>query len=184
MSVLRAVKACAEARRSPTETRPVQLRLVADAVSEVSKAVRKAHRTRGTLGVFSHRRRLLKRHAGVVVAALHRAEARLDTDPDQALTELGKLLMKISERYVEGRLGQLLDDDELTGLQPVPDREPLRLALTAAMFGAGSYGIVLAPIPEAAQTYLVGACGLLILTTVYGRGARKALEVITTLRGG
>ncbi|MGV9351127.1 hypothetical protein ACWDSD_41715 [Streptomyces spiralis] len=169
---------------APTEARPVQLRVVASAVSEVSKAVRKAHRTRGTLAGFSHRRRLLKRHAGVVVTALRRAEARLDTDPDQALTELGRLVMKIAERYVEGRLGQLLDDDEVTGLQPAPDREPLRLAVAAALFGAASYGVVLAPIPEAAQTYLVGSCGLLILTTVYGRGARKALEVITTLRGG
>ncbi|MGR6968108.1 hypothetical protein ACU639_00520 [Streptomyces cynarae] len=182
--VLSAIKACAAARKVSAEARPLHLRLVASAVSEVSRSVRKAHRTRGTITASSHRRRPLKQHAGVVVAALRAAESRLDTDTDQALTELGSLLLKIAERYVEGRLGQLLDEEELAGLQPVPDREPLRLVLAAILFGAGSVGAVFASVPEAAQTYLVGACGLLVLTLVYGRGARRALEVLATLRGG
>ncbi|MFE0545223.1 hypothetical protein [Streptomyces sp. NPDC058891] len=184
MSVSNAVRACGDARKASVESRPLRLRLVASTVNEVSKAVRKAYRTRGTIATFSHRRRLMKTHAGVVVAALRAAEARLDSDPNQALHDLGVLMLKIAERYVDGRIGQLLDEDEVADLQPIPDREPLRLILSAVLFGAGATGIVLAPVPEAAQTYLVGVCGLLVLSLIYGRGASKALGILTALRGG
>ncbi|MDX3260845.1 hypothetical protein PV336_16635 [Streptomyces sp. MI02-2A] len=182
--VLHAVRACGDARKASVESRPLRLRFVASNVNEVSKAIRRAYRTRGTLAAFSHRRRLMKKHAGVVVAALRAAEARLDSDPNQALHDLGVLILKIAERYVDGRIGQLLDEDELADLQPAPDREPLRLILSAVLFGAGATGIVLAPVPEAAQTYLVGACGLLVLSLIYGRGASKALGLLAALRGG
>ncbi|MEU9413281.1 hypothetical protein AB0E08_47385 [Streptomyces sp. NPDC048281] len=77
------------------------------------------------LPVGSHRRRQLKRHAGLVVAALRQAEGRIDVEGAAVIPELARLLMKIADRYVQGHLGALLDNEELTGLEAVRDWEAL-----------------------------------------------------------
>ncbi|MFE1951836.1 hypothetical protein ACFW9D_15350 [Streptomyces sp. NPDC059524] len=83
--------------------------------------------TFGRVDIGSHHRRALKTHAAQVVGALQAAEARQDSDPAEALREMTIILVIITERYAEGRLGQLLDEDRLDPAVSAAPGEYLRL---------------------------------------------------------
>jgi hypothetical protein len=180
----RAVDGCAKAHRSPWRHRPRELRLLARQLRSTEAEIMKLHRSSGHLIARSHRRRLLKTHAGLVVSALHRAEARIDNEGTQALSELASLLMTIARRVAEGRIGALVDPPHLEGLSPARDWEPIRLAAAASLFAATALGAAFLPLPDGAHTYLVGGCGVLILTLLYGRRAYQLLNLLASIRGG
>ncbi|MFJ6353732.1 hypothetical protein ACIQKB_30350 [Streptomyces sp. NPDC092046] len=105
--------------------------------------------------VRKHHERVVSEHTARVVGALRRAEARQDTDPEQALRELTVLLVTIAERYAEGRVGQLLDEDQIGDAEPVLPRERLRLAVVGLLVVTLMAGASLAGVPEAALVALL-----------------------------
>ncbi|MFG3257926.1 hypothetical protein [Streptomyces sp. NPDC048172] len=168
----RAVEACAEAHRVGGERHLKARRKVGDQMQGVARTLARAHWKRGAVSMRSHRRAELKRHAGRVVAVLRRAEARLDSEPHAALRELGELLLTVAERYADGRVGALLDEEELRDVEPVRSYELVRLALAVLLIGGGGAGIALLGLPSVVQPYALSAWGLLVLLFVYGRGVR------------
>ncbi|MBT2451801.1 hypothetical protein J7F03_33010 [Streptomyces sp. ISL-43] len=86
---------------------------------------------------------------------MRKAEARQDTDPEQALQALTVLLLTIAERYAEGRVGQLLDEEQIGDAEPVVPRERLRLAIVGLMVVLAVAGASLAGLPEAALVALL-----------------------------
>lgn len=180
--LVRAVRACATAhgaggRRHVTERARVGVHL-----REVTKALQNAHATRGTIPWRSRRRRDLKRHAGQVVAVLREAEARLDSEPHAALTDLAQLLMKIADRYAEGRVGALLDQDRLDGVTPVRDRGVVRLITATVLTGLGVVAIAFLQLPPMGEPFALGAAGIGVLALVHGRGTRTALDLADAIR--
>ncbi|MFF9364455.1 hypothetical protein [Streptomyces griseoluteus] len=152
-------------------------------MSIVERCVASAARRQRHLVWRSHRRRALKKHAGLVVAALRAAEAKIDTVGPDALTEVAKILVTIADRYCQGRPGALLDESELTDLQPAKDREPLRAAAVAVLIVAMTVGAALFGVAAEAMPVLIGAFGMVAVTVVYGRRARQMTDMIGTIRG-
>ncbi|MET7575176.1 hypothetical protein ABZT04_42980 [Streptomyces sp. NPDC005492] len=160
-------------------------RALAGAVRITSRTVNRMHRTSQRLPVRSHRRRQLKHHAGLVVAALRQAEARIDVEGAAAIPELARLLMKIADRYVQGHLGALLDDEELTGLEAVRDWEALRIAAFVVITVGSAATVSQIGLPESTRAYAISACGVLAAVLVYGQQrARRGLDLLSQIRGG
>ncbi|MFJ4591366.1 MULTISPECIES: hypothetical protein [unclassified Kitasatospora] len=175
-------QAIVKAERASTQLDPADsIRELSKLLRECEKAILSGHRTRGTIGFYSHRRAELKRHARLVVARLRKAEARLDSDTYEASREVMGLLAEIAENYVAGRLGKLLPQRKLNGLDPVRDRSELKAALryavgiavfAGAAWGAGwlgvptPYNFALAAVPAA---LVVPAVGKPLFETVTAR---------------
>jgi len=154
-------------------------------MSIVERCVASAARRERHLVWRSHRQRARKKPAGLVVAALRAAEAKIDTVGPDALTEVAKILVTIADRYCQGRPGALLDESELTDLQPAKDREPLRAAAVAVLIAAMTDDCWRRPVrrPAEAVPVLIGAFGMVAVTVVYGRRARQMTDLIGTIRG-
>ncbi|MEU9773487.1 hypothetical protein [Streptomyces sp. NPDC047968] len=105
--------------------------------------------------VRKHHERVVSEHTARVVGALRKVEARQDTDPEQALRELVVLLVTIAERYAEGRVGQLLDEDQMGDAEPVVPRERLRLAVVGSLVVLVMASASLSGLPEAALVALL-----------------------------
>lgn len=180
--LVRAVRACATAYGAGGQRHVTERARVGVHLREVTKALQNAHATRGTIPWRSRRRRDLKRHAGQVVAVLREAEARLDSEPHAALTELAQLLLKIADRYAEGRVGALLDQDRLDGVTPVRDREAVRLITATVLTALGVVAIAFLQLPPMGEPFALGAAGIGVLALVYGRGTRPALDVADAIR--
>ncbi|MFF0435267.1 hypothetical protein ACFYU9_23965 [Streptomyces sp. NPDC004327] len=63
--------------------------------------------------------------------------------------------MTIAERYAEGRVGQLLDEDQIGDAEPVVPRERLRLVVVGFLVVLAMAGASLAGLPEAALVALL-----------------------------
>ncbi|RAG83438.1 hypothetical protein DN069_22270 [Streptacidiphilus pinicola] len=135
-----AVVACAEFRAARTKDQPAKLRAIDERLRYVEREVLRAHRRRGTVRWSSFRHRGLAEHARLVVAALRRAAAGLDSDPESAVRKLAVLLVSIGVNHTEGRTGALLPKKYLKGLTPARDASAvigiLRLVVGAAVVGA------------------------------------------------
>ncbi|MCT4356292.1 hypothetical protein M5362_24495 [Streptomyces sp. Je 1-79] len=178
-----AVLACADAYGASGEKKLYALHRVGVEVGTVAHEVTVARRAWGSVPNGSDRHRLLKEHAGLVVAALFAAESRIDHDPDQAVKDLARMLVRIADRYAAGRLGALLDEEQLAGLTPIADREPLRLAVTAVVVAGIGVGVALLDLPGVAETYLIGGAGAAVVAILYGRRAHRGLDVLDAVRG-
>lgn len=131
----------------------------------------------------SHRKAGLRRHSKLVIAALQQAERKLDTDRDQALKEIADLMLTICERYVDGRIGALLDESQLSGLEPVASREWLRLLMAVVLTVSCAWGIALLGLPSSAVPYVMGGVGLLCFTAVFGQRSGRSLDLLDSVRG-
>ncbi|MFJ5593221.1 hypothetical protein ACIQCG_26155 [Streptomyces noursei] len=118
------------------------------------RVIWRAHRIRRGKG-RAHHERVLKAHASQVVGALRAAEAEQDTEPGRALRDLTVMLLTIAERYAEGRVGRLLDDDQIGDATPVVPRERLRMAAVGVVVILVMTGAAVAGLPEAALTVLI-----------------------------
>lgn len=65
------------------------------------------------------------------------------------------MLLTIAERYAEGRVGRLLDDDQIGDATPVVPRERLRMAAVGVVVILVMTGAAVAGLPEAALTVLI-----------------------------
>ncbi|MGW1796880.1 hypothetical protein ACWCQN_12925 [Streptomyces sp. NPDC001984] len=117
------------------------------------------------------------------MAALRQAETRIDVDP-AALSELAAMAMTLADRATSGNIGALLDDTQIPeGLTPARDWEFLRLAAAAVLIAAAAVGTSLLDLPDGASTYVVGGCGVVVLTLLYGRRVRQFLDLLGVLGG-
>ncbi|MEU2505990.1 hypothetical protein ABZ621_14900 [Streptomyces sp. NPDC007863] len=178
-----AIVACSDAYVAGGERKVHALLHVGETVQKVAHEVTVGRRAWGAVPTRSHRQRALKEHAGLVVAALHKAEARIDRDPDDALKNLARMMLTIAERYTAGKVGALLDEEELAGLVAVADRESWRIAGTALVVAGVGAGIALLDLPSTAETYLIGGAGAAIVALLYGRRAHRGLDVLDAVRG-
>ncbi|MFD8344890.1 hypothetical protein ACFV2C_21750 [[Kitasatospora] papulosa] len=175
--VVSAVSACATAKQATREMLPGALLAVSREIEAASVLVLKCHRMRGTVPRRSHRVAKLRNHAGLVVAALRQAEEGLDHgNHEVALKTLAEMLLKIGDRHAQGRIGELLDERELENLEPVKDREPIRIAATTVLVAATLVIATLVGLPDAAVGYLVPAVIVLATIIVYGRRASLTLN--------
>lgn len=180
-----AISVCVRVGRARWPNRPRELRRLASALARVNDELMRLHRTSGQLPARSHRRQYLRHHAGLVVAAIRRAHLRVDQEGEAALAPLAALLIAIAERVAEGRIGALLDADQLdTELGPARDWEPLRLASAALLVAATAVGVAYLPLPDGADVYIIGGCGIAILTLLYGRRVHQFLDLLNVIRGG
>ncbi|MEU9204821.1 hypothetical protein [Streptomyces sp. NPDC048332] len=179
-----AIHACALAQRGG-EQKPVQLKKLARRLKAVRRGVLNAHSSRGTVALWSHRRKALKLHERHVSAVLDVLESKLDHTPHDALRDIAAALLSISDRYCETRLGELLDEEQLTGVAPKRNWDVLRY-LTAFVLGAGGVTALANTgfIPESAEPFvypLVLATAFLI---AFGRDLRRAIDVFSAITGG
>lgn len=130
------------------------------------------------------RRSELKRHAAEVVGAVRAMEARQDSEADtsRVLEETAVMLLKIAQRYAEGRTLALLDPDDLKNVTPVQSREWVRL-LTLGLIVTGTVtGALIAGLPDAAATPLIGVISLLAWSVLYG-GRMVGADLVDVMRG-
>ncbi|MFI1733087.1 hypothetical protein ACH40E_28530 [Streptomyces acidicola] len=183
-----AVSSCGQAYQARDEQGLELLLNVAASLAQVEEAVLRAHRTRGVVRARSHRRRALKEHAARVATRLRAAEAQLAVDGAAALPEVAELLLTVTERYLEGKVGNLLDKDELDKLdnefvdvEPVRDhRQSLRLITFVISFvllaAAGAFGAESLGLPGAVEPIVIGTAGVIAAVLAYGKQPGKALE--------
>ncbi|MEV7684498.1 hypothetical protein [Streptomyces bungoensis] len=159
------------------------MRYVGKALRTLEGEIMALHRTSGRLSARSHRRRPLKMHAGLVVAALRHTETRIDVDPT-SLSELAAMVMTIGERATAGRIGALLDTTHFPeGLTPARDWDFLRLPAAAVLIAAVAVCASLLHLPKDSNTYVIGGSAVVVLTLLYGRRVRQFLDLLGVLGG-
>ncbi|MCM1971336.1 hypothetical protein [Streptomyces sp. G1] len=140
IAAIRAIRSCAMLAAATPTSRPAYVDVVSRTLREAERAVLRGPARSGSAPRSSPRRKQLRLHARLVVAALRQAELRLDTDPLQGAKELSRMLISVAENCSLGRLGALLPEEDLKDLQPVRDRtalkETLHLAGALALVGA------------------------------------------------
>ncbi len=177
------VQQCAAVHEARHARRDIEVRQLAAALAKMEGAIRSAHRKRQFMPAQSHRRVALKQHAGLVVTALRRAEARLDVGDETALAELADMLVTICDRYVKGHVGQLLDEGQLEGLEPVRYTAWLRTLLFVLVVVGGGVGAVLLGVPDGARTYVVGGVAVLAGLALFRGRQADAIKLLEALRG-
>ncbi|MGW7172278.1 hypothetical protein [Streptomyces xanthophaeus] len=184
LCALRCDRACKEHEDRTTAGRD-RVGLERVSVRRVERVVRRAWIT-GSEGGRSprrHQRRELKRHAGRVVAALRAAEARQDCDAPEALRSLKSMLVKISERYAEGRVRELLDEEDLANMEPVADHSWLHLVLSGAAVVAVLLLVVQISPPELLTGPVLALTITVVVTLVFRGRIPGPADLIDILRG-
>lgn len=130
------------------------------------------------------RRRELKDHAAKVAGVLRAMEARQDRDADTAKVfhDTAVMVLKVAQRYAEGRTLALLDPADLEGVEPVVSREWLRLVALSAIVTSVTAGALLAGLPDAALVPLTGAVSLIAWAALYG-GRMVTADLVDVMRG-
>ncbi|MGW2183911.1 hypothetical protein ACWCXX_39240 [Streptomyces sp. NPDC001732] len=183
MEIANAISACAKAREAGGERRTEALRDVSRQLAPVARGLRTAYKQRGTIPRRSPRRAALDTHARQVIAALRKAEARLDTDPNTALRDLADLLLTVADRYCEARVGALLDEAQLDSAQARSEREWLRIAVSALMLAGAAIGITALSLADSAEPVVIACACLFVLAIVWNRRIRRALDLLSIVLG-
>ncbi|KNE78715.1 hypothetical protein ADZ36_31680 [Streptomyces fradiae] len=93
------------------------------------------------------------------------------------------MLLTIAERYAEGRIGELLNEAELAGAEPVVDRAGLRFAAAGALvlgvLGAASWSGV----PAEVMGPLLGVTVTTAVVVTYGIGIPRPSDLLDIVRG-
>ncbi|MFJ6565513.1 hypothetical protein ACIQMV_37865 [Streptomyces sp. NPDC091412] len=179
-----AIHACSEVRRGGQHN-PARFRKLSKRLKTVRRGILSAHHSRGTVPRRSHRTLPLKHHERRVSAALMKLETKLDLAPNEALREIAEALLTISDRYCEGRVGEFLDDQQLTSVPPQRNWEALRYLAAFVLAGGGIAGLATTgAVPESAETYVYGSAVGAACVIAFGRNFRRALDVVSTITGG
>lgn len=179
----KAIQACAVARRGG-EGQPGRMREVSRTLRTVRRGVLNAHGSRGTVPYFSHRRKHLKEHERHVAAALMSFEAQLDRRPSEALRDIANALLTIADRYCHARVGELLDQEQLTGIPRQRNWEPLRYLIALGLGGAGVIALDKAGfVPEDARAIVYPLVILAGFVIAFGRNVRRVFDVIGVITG-
>ncbi|MFE9296218.1 hypothetical protein [Streptomyces niveus] len=113
-----------------------------------------------------------------MVDVLRLAEAQLDADPKKAASEIARLVMLISARYAEGRVGALLDQGDLEA-EPTAFRRFEVVRLSVVVVGAA--GIVLGFPALGLPVQLAVPASVLVVGLVYRSAAFPALGALSFL---
>ncbi|NEW77340.1 hypothetical protein [Streptomyces rhizosphaericus] len=183
MEIVDAIAACSRAYAAGGERQATALRHVSKKLGAVTRGLRTGYRLRSSVPRFSHRRKALDKHARQVVAALRSKEARLDVDPRAALPQLADMLLTIAERYCQARVGALLDETDLEGVPPGPDREWLRIAVAAVLCAGAVVGIAELGLADGAEPIVMLCACLVIISVVWNRRVRRAFDLLGIVLG-
>ncbi|MFD0627490.1 hypothetical protein ACFQ2K_37355 [Streptomyces sanglieri] len=115
----------------------------------------------------THQDRAAADHIGRVVGALRAAEAQQDSNPKQALQDLTVMLLTIAERYAEGKVSHLLDEEQIGDAQKVVHREWVRLLVLGGVVVSAMAGAAFAGLPDAALTALLPLVVIIVGILVY-----------------
>ncbi|WP_405537512.1 hypothetical protein OG787_32300 [Streptomyces sp. NBC_00075] len=178
VALLTVAAQCATVLRRWEETQP-DCQIPRVSVQPVEQAIWKAHRTRRARA-RRHNERQFKAHAALVVGALRKAEARQDSQPDRALEDLVVMLLTIAERYAEGRIDDLLDADQLVGVDPAAPRERLRMGVVGLVVVLVMACAAVLGLPEAALVPLLPVV-VLFVAVVFNRGRMPTAGQLTDL---
>ncbi|MGW1712533.1 hypothetical protein [Streptomyces sp. NPDC002156] len=178
VALLTVAAQCATVLRRWEETQP-DCQIPRVSVQPVEQAIWRAHRTRRARA-RRHSERQFKAHAALVVGALRKAEARQDSEPGRALEDLIVMLLTIAERYAEGRIDDLLDADQLAGVDPAAPRERLRMAMVGLMIVLVMACAAVLGLPEAALVPLLPVV-VLFVAVVFNRGRLPTAGQLTDL---
>jgi hypothetical protein len=111
-------------------------------------------------------------------------EARQDGEADtsRVLEDTAVMLLKIAQRYAEGRTLALLDAEELQNVTPAQSREWMRLISLGLIVTGTVTGALIAGLPDAAATPLIGVISLLAWSILYG-GRMVGSDLVDVMRG-
>ncbi|MEU1670218.1 hypothetical protein ABZ547_42835 [Streptomyces sparsogenes] len=168
---------------SSAAERQVFLRGVDVSVSWLVRALFEIPHDRSIVAFQSHRKKALRQHVELVSAALQKVTLKLDSDPDIAVREIASLVLRVCESHAQRRVGALLDESYLTGLEPVQSREWIRLSVTVTATVLIVLGVSFLDPPAAVQPLIIGMVGLMAFTAAYGPRAPQALTLLDSLRG-
>jgi hypothetical protein len=156
-------------------------------VKRAENVIKQAWRTRYPASPFNrvrrHERKALKQHAEKVIAALRSAESRQYKDPSGALPELATMLLVIAERYAQGRVSQLLDDEQIENVQVMRDWEWLRLLFGGVLITVALVGVAHVGLPDTAVSPVAALLITLVLTMVYRGRLPSPGDLIDIMRG-
>ncbi|MEU6381908.1 hypothetical protein [Streptomyces sp. NPDC046909] len=131
----------------------------------------------------SCRRKEVRRHVHLVAAALQQKNLRLDTeDADTALIDIAGMALRICDAYVERHWGSLLAETQLTGIEPIHEREAIRVAAAGLITVSVSYLAAAGGVSAAALPLVIGLAGVISFNVILGRTPR-ALELLDSIRG-
>lgn len=173
----------ANLRRAQQRDRKIRHKDLEITVKELERELLKMHRDRSIFLRGSRRRKQVRQHARIVAAALQNQLLQIDSVPDVATVELCGIAMRISDSYTRQRWASLLAEGELRGLEPVQDREPVRLAVAATVTVSAAVAGALLGIPDSSLPFVVGLVGLIAFTRLLGGPSPKALELLDSVRG-
>lgn len=111
------------------------------------------------------------------------AEAQQHSEPEVALRTMATLLTTIAHRYAEGRTLQLLDEHQMRGTEPVPDRSWLRLASSGILITSLLVMLSWIDLPEVATGPLVALTILTVVMAVYRGRVPGYHDLLDILRG-
>ncbi|MFD3843536.1 hypothetical protein ACFWWC_46170 [Streptomyces sp. NPDC058642] len=181
--IIRSIHALKALRTTHPTRRQEALKGASMCLRAVTQDLARLASTCGSTSLWSHRRRLLREHHGVIVSALRAAESNLDKDSDTGSKKLAEILMEIGNRYAQGKVGELLPESETANLQPARNWEVAKMAAIAVNLCAVTFIALLLKVPDAALTPVIGASGILTAILLYGRRARSAFEILDSVRG-
>ncbi|MEU0133058.1 hypothetical protein ABZ172_03305 [Streptomyces sp. NPDC006296] len=166
------IKHCAEAATATGEQKIYKTGDIPAQANPALKSIRRAYYMRGTVPLLTMRWGHLQKHARKVVARIHELEHGLYRDPDPILRELAGKWLTIAERYAEGRVGALLDDD-LSEVEPARSlvRDRLRDVLAVVLTVGAVFFTASLELPQAIEGYVISATAVGVLLLVYGSGA-------------
>ncbi|WP_331764077.1 hypothetical protein OG944_38700 (plasmid) [Streptomyces anulatus] len=171
---------CGRTHAQLLESGPLELPHVS--AKRAERVIRQAWKTRHER-VRRHQRRELKIHASRVVAVLRKAEARQHQDPDEALRTMATLLTTIAHRYAEGRTGQLLEERQMEGVEPVADRTWLHLVISGVLIIGVLLALSRAGLPEIATGPFVSLLILGVFALVYRGRLPGPADLVDIVRG-
>ncbi|MFE6632411.1 hypothetical protein ACFVNB_34900 [Streptomyces rochei] len=173
---------CAVAQGAPYRVRKGVLRKVDLATSLLIRSLLRASADRTLLPFGSARRKEVGKHCALVAGALRDATLELDRHPVDAPKKIADLALKICHRYVDHRWGALLDASQLNGVEPIRNREPLRLGIAVAVTISVAVAAALIGVPAGVQSLVIGGVALMVFSSLLGGGDRS-LALLDSLRG-
>lgn len=135
--------------------------------------------------VRPERRNQLKEHAAQVVGAIRAIESRQDSGADtgKVFEDTAAMLLKIAQRYTEGRTLALLDPADLKHVTPAVNRERVRLvAFGLIVTGTVAAAMAVPGMTEQAATPLIGIVSLITWSVLYG-GRMVGAGLVDVMRG-
>ncbi|MFJ6354988.1 hypothetical protein ACIQKB_36725 [Streptomyces sp. NPDC092046] len=183
VAIVRVVGACGAVQGKSGPARAEALRNVALGMKTVVKELERVPRL-SCLGRRADRRRTARQHVDRVVRRLGAAHDAVHRDGDPALAPLAALLASVAERYAEGRVLGLLEEDQLRGF-PAPRKEAewIRLAALAFVVAAGALGAGLLAMSDPVTMVLILSAGVLGVAILYRKNPARGFAFLDKFRG-